>query len=270
MNRMTRQEFDAIGEAICGARLAGRPNQGIYEQSAVQNFEIGASKKVKGSWTFHYCQVSVALPVMTGQYRLSGSLSTIVAANELILTVAALAGQKVVSIPDAASAVDYYRGGTIEIWSVAGTRYEFHRIASSTVSDGTDVLLTLEENLAYAIAIGEMVLPMPSIYRAVGPMGAVYARRQYAAGLSLIPVTINYYSWLLTYGPCFISCQGGGWPQDAVDCMDVFAWQDGTIAHLGAWGAGTYDGAGTSPQRVGTGLYQGDYGVGRIMLQLDP
>ena len=265
----SRAELEVIANEILGERLPGRPDQGVFEESAVQNFKIGSKKRVNGS-TYHYNRASVALPKMTGQYRLAGSLTAILAANELIMTVAALAGQKLVTIPDAASPVNYYQNGTIEIWSGGGTNYEFHRIASSTASDGTNVILTLKDNLLYDIAVGEMVLPMPSPYYAVGPMGAGYAQRQYAACLSPIPVTIDHFFWGLTYGECFISCQGGGWPQDAVGCMDVFAWQDGTIAHLAAWGAGTYDGAGTSPQRVGTGLYQGDYGTGRIMLQLDP
>jgi len=268
--RMTRQQFDELAEFVHGERLLGRPDQGVYVESAVQNFKIGARKQVKDSWVFHYSRASVALPYMTGQYRLAGSQTAILLANELIMTVAAAAGQKLVSIPDATSPVNYYQGGTIEVWSVAGTRYELHRIASSTVSDGTDVVLMLEENLLYTIAVGEMVLPMPSIYYAVGPMGVTYARREYAACLAMIPVTINCYFWGLTHGPCTVSCQALGWPEDAVDCMDVFAWQDGTVAHLGAWGVGTDIGAGTSPQRVGTGLYRGDYGASRIMLKLDP
>ena len=270
MSHMTRQEFEAITELVHGERLPGRPNQGIYEESAIQNFKIGARRQVKDSWVFHYCRAAVALPYMTGQYRLAGSQTAILAANELIMTVAAAAGQKRVTIPDATSPVNYYQGGTIECWSVAGTRYEFHRIASSTVSDGTNVVLTLEENLLYPIAIGEMVLPMPSVYYAVGPMGVTYARREYAACLAMIPVTQYNYFWGLTWGPCMISCQALGWPEDAVDCMDVFAWQDGTVSHLKQWPANTDVGANTSPQRVGTGLYRGDYGSSRIMLKLDP
>ena len=270
MRHITRTEEEQIVNSILGERLPNAAEQGIYEESATQKFKIGARRQVKDSWVFHYCKASVALPFMTGQYRLAGSLTAILAANELILTVAAAAGQKRITIPDATSPVNYYQGGTVECWGVAGTRYEFHRIASSSASDGTNVILVLEENLLYALAVGEMVLPMPSIYRAVGPMGAAYAGRQYACCLAMIPVTVDSFFWGLTYGPCFISMQGGGWPQDAVNCMDVCAWADGTAAHLGKWGAGTYDGAGTSPQRIGTGLYQGDYGTGRIMLQLDP
>jgi len=265
----TRNDWNAQFEDFLGERMPGRPPQGVREESAIQNYKIGARRRYR-NWTFHYAGASVAIPSVSGKFRLAGALTPMLAANEILLTVAAAAGQKLVVIPDAASPLNYYQGGTIECWpSVAGT-FEFHRIMSSTVSDGVNVVLTLEDNLDNALAIGDMVAPMPSPYYAVGPMGAAYAGRQQAIGLPLIPVTVNNYAWFITYGEVFLSCQAAGWPEDAGFCMDVFAWQDGTIAHLAAWGAGTYDGAGTSPQRVGYGLYSGDYGTGRVMLQLDP
>jgi hypothetical protein len=269
IQRISRDQFDILGSNMFGERLDGRPVQGIREQSATQNYKIG-SRRIEKNWVLHYARATVAIPSVTGKYRLAGALTPILAANELIMTVVAAAGQRYVTIPDATSVVNYYANGTIECWpSVAGT-FEFHRIISSTVSNGTTVTLTLDDNLDNALAIGDMVAPMPSPYVATGPMGAAYAGRQQAIGLPLIPVTINYYYWAITWGEVFLSCQGGGWPEDTQSCMDVFAWQDGTVAHLGAWGAGTYDGAGTSPQRVGNALYSGDYGTGRIMLQLDP
>jgi len=267
MTHPTKVQFDEMLDQILGKRLPYRPDQGLYEESAVQNFEIGSRRRVK-AWTLHYCRASVALPD-TAKYRLSGNLIPALAANEIVLTVAAALGQRRVTIPDAVAPVNYYQGGTIECWTTVGT-FEFHRIASSFASDGTNVVLTLEDPLVNALAIGNMVLPLPSIYYATGPMGVTYARRETAVCLPLIPVTVNCFYWGITYGQAFLSCQGGGWPGDAVDCKDVFAWQDGTIAHLAAWGAGTYDGAGTSPQRVGYGLPSGDYGSGNIMLQLDP
>jgi len=254
---------------IAGEILPGRPEQGIREESAIQNYRIG-SRRVEKGWVLHYARASVAIPSVSGKFRLAGSKTAMLAANEILLTAAALANQKIVSIPDAVNVVNYYQGGTIECWpSVAGT-FELHRIASSTVSDGTNVVLTLEDELDNALAIGDMVAPMPSSYYATGPMGVTYAQREQAVCLPLIPVTALYYYWGITWGDVFLSCQAGGWPEDAVACMDVFAWQDGTVAHLAAWGAGTYDGAGTSPQRVGNALYSGDYGTGRIKLQLDP
>ncbi len=265
----SRTEFDAVFEQFVGKRLPGRPPQGIREESAIQNYELG-SRRVANNWTLHYGRASVAIPAASGKFRLAGSKTPILAANELILTVAAAAGQKLVTISDAASALNYYKGGTIECWPSGGGTFELHRIAGSTATNGITVTLTLEDNLRHALAIGDMVVPMPSIYYAVGPMGVTYPQREQAVGLPLIAVTATYYAWFITWGEVLLSCQAGGWPEDAAACMDVFAWQDGTIAHLAAWGAGTYDGAGTSPQRVGAALYSGNYGTGRVMLQLDP
>lgn len=273
---ISRGGIELIGNYFLGDRLDGRPEQGIYEESEVQNYKIGSPKHVKG-WALHYCRASVALPDFN-KYRLAGNLTPALGdvpsplegpGCEIILTVAAAAGQKNITIPDIDSPVNLYQGGTIECWTTVGV-FEFHRIASSSVSDGTNVVLTLEDNLVNALAIGNMVAPLPSPYYATGPMGVTYPQRETAVCLPLIPVTVGYFYWGITYGLVFLSCQGGGWPGDAADCKDVFAWQDGTIAHLAAWGAGTYDGGSTSPQRVGYGVPSGDYGSGNIMLQLDP
>lgn len=276
MRHLTRDEYMSVFEQAIGERLLGAPDQGIYEESLTQKFKIGARKQVKG-WVLHYCRASVAIPSATGKFRLAGNLHPALGdaavregpTKEVILTVGAPAGTKLITIPDLDSPVNLYQGGTIECWTTVGT-FEFHRIASSTVSDGTSVILTLEENLVNALVIGNMVAAQPSRYYATGPMGVTYARRETAVCLPLVPVTIDYFYWGITNGQVLLSCQAGGWPGDAVDCKDVFAWQDGTVAHLGAWGANTYDGAGTSPQRVGYGLPSGDYGSGNIMLQLDP
>jgi hypothetical protein len=272
----SRAELEQVANQILGERLDGRPDQDIYVESAVQNFKIGSRRRVRG-WTLHYCRASVALPY-TNKYRLVGNLTPALGdvpsplegpGCEVILTVAAPAGQKNITIPDIDSPVNLYQGGTIECWTTVGT-FEFHRIASSTVSNGTSVVLTLEDPLVNALAIGNMVAPLPSIYYATGPMGVTYPRRETAVCLPLIPVTVNRFYWGITYGQVFLSCQGTNWPGKLVDCKDVFVWQDGTIAALNDWGAGTYDGASTSPQRVGYGLPSGDYGSGNIMLQLDP
>lgn len=267
--RMSRTQFDILGENLFGKRLLGRPDQDIREESLIQNFQIG-SRRVDKGWVFHYCRAAAAIPAVSGKFRLAGSRTPMLAANELILTVAAAAGQKLITIPDAVNIANYYQGGTIECWPSAAGTFELHRILSSTDSNGVTVTLTLEEDLDFALAIGDMVAPMPSMYYATGPMGVAYANRTQAVCLPLIEVTNGYYYWGITWGDVFLSCQAAGWPEDAAKCMDVFAWSDGTIAHMAAWTAGDYTGAANSPQRVGYGLYSGDHGTGRVMLQLDP
>ena len=260
----SRAELEEIANVILGERISGRPEQGVYEQSAAQNFKLGASRKVKGGWMLHYCRAKNAI---TLPYRLAGNLSQVLAANELILTAGAAAGQKRVSIPDTTSPVNFYAGGKIECWPAGGT-FEFHRIAASSASDGTNVVLTLEDPLITALAVGDMVLPTPSIYYATGPMGVEKQQFETAVAMPLIPVTAGYFYWGITWGPVFLSMQGGQWPGHAVEEKDVYCWMDGTGAVADAFGGIA---AGTSaPQRVGYGLPSGDYGSGLIMLQLSP
>lgn len=272
MRHLTRDEYMSVFEQAIGERLPGAADQGIYEQSLTQKFKIGARKQVKG-WVLHYCRASVALPY-TNKYRLVGNLAPALGdaavlegpGKEVILTVASPAGTKLVTIPDLNSPVNLFQGGTIECWTTVGT-FEFHRIASSTVSDGTSVVLTLEEPLVNALAIGNMVAPLPSQYYATGPMGVTYAQRETAVCLALIPVTVDYFYWGITYGPVFLSCQANFWPGKLVSDKDVYVWQDGTVATLGKWAPAS---GVPSPQRIGYGLPSGDYGSGNIMLQLDP
>lgn len=270
---MSRNDIALIGNLFLGEKLEGRPEQDIYAESLTQNYVIGAKKQAK-QWVLHYCRASVALPY-TNKYRLVGNLTPALGdvpsplegpGCEVILTVAAAAGQKNITIPDLNSPVNLFQGGTIECWTTVGT-FEFHRIASSTVSNGTSVILTLEDNLVNALAIGNMVAPLPSQYYATGPMGVTYATRETAVCLALIPVTVGYFYWGITYGPVFLSCQANFWPGKLASDKDAYVWQDGTVATLGKWAPA----AGVpSPQRIGYGLPSGDYGSGNIMLQLDP
>ncbi len=268
----SRAEIQQAMDLMVGERLRGRPEQVPYVESAIQNYKIGA-RRVERQWVLHYCRASVALPY-TNKYRLAGNLVPALGdtaplegpGKEVILTVAAPAGTKLVTIPDLDSPVNLYQGGTIECWTTVGT-FEFHRIASSTASNGTSVVLTLEDNLVNALAIGNMVAPLPSPYYATGPMGVTYPTRETAVCLALIPVTINYFYWGITYGPVFLSCQANFWPGKLASDKDVYVWQDGTVATLGKWAPA----AGVpSPQRIGYGLPSGNYGSGNIMLQLDP
>ena len=273
MEHYSRNDWSRAVELVVGERLPGRPVQDIYVESAVQNYKIGARRQEK-LWVLHYCRASVALPY-TNKYRLVGNLTPALGdvpsplegpGCEVILTVAAAAGQKNITIPDINSPVNLYQGGTIECWTSVGT-FEFHRIASSTVSNGTSVVLTLEDPLVNALAIGNMVAPLPSPYYATGPMGVTYPTRETAVCLALIPVTVNYFYWGITWGPVFLSCQANFWPGKLASDKDAYVWQDGTAATLGKWAPA----AGVpSPQRIGYGLPSGDYGSGNIMLQLDP
>jgi len=272
MRHLTRAQYIGVFEQALGEKLPGAADQGIYEQSVVQKFKIGARRQEKG-WVLHYCRASVALPDIN-KYRLVGNLVPALGdaavregpGKEVLLTVAALAGQKLITIPDLDSPVNLYQGGTVECWTLASI-FEFHRIASSTASNGTSVLLTLEDPLANTLAIGSMVAPLPSIYYATGPMGVTYAARETAVCLALVPVTINYFYWGITWGQVFLSCQADYWPGKLASDKDAYVWQDGTVATLGKWAPA----AGVpSPQRIGYGLPSGDYGSGNIMLQLDP
>lgn len=258
---LSRDQINLAARWILGDLLPGRSEQGIYEASPVQNYEIGSRKIVDtgGSQkTFHYCEAKVAIVVYT---RLVGCLDQILVADDRILTVGAALGAVQMSVPHATAVKDEYKGGVMEIWTPA---YQFRTIVANSVSDGTNIIVTLDQPLAVAAVIGNQVVLHHQPYRNTGPMGVAMATFESAVALPLIAVPVNNFYWGQTYGPCFIEPQGN-WPGSAANRRDIYCWQDGTVVlHEGTTPATQ------SMQRVGHVIESGNYGSGVMMLQLDP
>jgi hypothetical protein len=254
---------------ISGKKVLGG-EQAYYQIDANQNWEIGAKMKVDRR-VFCYSQAVAALATPPDNYRLAVSTDQILAVNDLlsvgvtaigattiVVTVGALQGGVVVA--------DEFKNGYVEIWPLGGLGFMWRKIISNTATAvGGNITLTLDKPMDLATGAASQVTIHPSIYRHVD--GAVHAALPgfaAAIGLPPVPVTINYYFWLQTYGPCFIG-PTGAWPLSVANQYDVYNHQDGTTNSS----LGEVIGTTPSPQRIGHVEGSGAYGSGAVFLELE-
>lgn len=258
----TKAEFDTIIEDILGRRLSGRPKQDPHVESAVQNYMIGARRRLTDGTTWHYC-LAGATGIPSSQER--GAVSSV--APETLATIGAAAiGSDTVVINDTAAAgvhpADYWANGKIEIWT---TVPQHRMIKSSTVSNGVSVTLTLYFPLVALVANATGLEICRNMYGSVDGVGIGNAQSKSCVGVSLAIVTPLYYFWIQTWGMTTMGARhaamGGG-----ADSRDVFFnGINGTIQ--AADEAGYADGM----QRVGRLLPSTVSGHETIIfLELDP
>jgi len=285
---LTRAQFDRILEECIGIRLSGRPDQGIYEASAVQNFRIG-SKKREYDRIFRYSYTVLGLPAtarlkvnsnyqpdVPGHINEDGFMGNIVIAGA-VRTVPIPAGQTWLDIADTAvRPINWYQGGKIVVFDDVTPYFHQNYIVASELGTGTYVRIWLDHPLAAAIPVNNAggnpvgITALRSPYSAVEAPGAVsQVSFESFVGLPLVPVPAARYFWLLTAGPVFVTPTGGVWPGSAANLRDVYANPaDGTI------NPSSVQDPSNGFQKVGfllnaTGGTTSDYGDAYIMLQLD-
>jgi len=289
MTRPTRAQFGAMIEDYIGIRIPGRPDQGIHEQSAIQNFRIG-SKKRDGCRRFRYGYTAVGLaaagiarlvvnsnyaPEVTGHVNEDGFMGNIVTAG-VVRTTPVPVGQSFLDIADTVvRAVNWYQGGYCIIFDDVTPHFTQRYIIASALGTGTFVRIYLDHPITAAIPVLNVGLNPVGItayrspYSALAPAGSVQVGFEPFVGMPLCGVVAAArYIWLMTAGPLWVTAHGGVWPGAAADLRDVYAHQDGTIdpASVKDPTAGF--------QKVGyllpmTGGTAGTYGDAWIMLQLD-
>lgn len=251
--------------------------QDIQVQSITQRYLIGMKYNLN-LWRFRYSQATVALaglkrlvinsnycPGVTGHENEDGFEGA-----GGVNAYAASIGQRYLDIKDTAMRVkNFYQGGMV---TIAGTTiFHEHYIVKSDAGTGTYVRLYLDVPIAVEDITAAMgVSASRSAYSAVQPAASVQTGFETFVGVNLIPVTINYFFWLLTKGPVSITPTGGTWPGAAVNLRDVYANPaDGTLQPP------TLSDPSAGFQRIGTviqatGGTGSNYGSNKINLDLDP
>lgn len=177
--------------------------QGILQQNALQRYPIGL-RWAEGDRVFRYCKAGTAIPTPMKAGH-CGNLPTEV----FTAAVAYAAGAIKIAILDTAIAhgVDYYKDGYLWIQegNVSGQTtvsgiYRMHKIKSSTASDAESVTLTLDDPLTRDVAASTWVTAWPNIYSNILATSSTFMSN---VCVPLIPVTIDYYFWGQTWGPCF-------------------------------------------------------------------
>jgi hypothetical protein len=290
MRHLTRAQFGQVFEDQLGIQLPDRPEQGIYEQSAIQNFRIGARKKENGR-VFRYAYTVTGLPAVVAEARLvinsnyapevtghvneDGFMGNITFAG-IARTVPVPVGAAYLDIADTvARAVNWYQGGYCIIFDDVTPYFHQHYIIASALGTGTYVRIYLDHPTGAAIPVLNAganpvgITAYRSPYSAVAVAGSVQVGFEPFIGMPLCGVipALRYF-WLMTAGPLWVAAHGAAWPGAAADQRDVYAHQDGTIDP-----ASQKDPT-AGYQKVGyllpmTGGTASDYGDAWIMLQLD-
>jgi len=257
----TRSEWAQVFNGEVGMMVPGGSDQHIDEESATQNFIIGA-RKVVGSTVYHYGKMGAAYTIdVSNQHRGACNANVLDEQNTSAAPASVAVGSMTLSILDAASGVNEYQNGKIVVYT---TEYQVFHIVSSEASDGTNVVLHLLTPVRNAIAAGTFTAIMKNPYSNIGGAAAI--------GTGLAPIvcvperyfTAGYYGWFATYGVCAIT---QGEALDQTDGPDlVFSRLDGAV-----YKKSTSIGAADSWQRAGHSLLEQTAGIdSNIFLQLDP
>lgn len=196
-----------IWNAVHGARVTG---QSIYEISSTAKAGIG-TRLVLGDRVFRYAKNGgVALgaayvcqaPVPEGTYSIGQALGTH-AVGETSVTWTVNAG-------GVAFTKDQFKDGYLLIDDAGSTAEEegyCYKIKSNTAAGAAaDSTIYLYDRLAKAItatATGAIAL---NPYNGA----LIQAGSAHLIGVPLVEVTISYYCWLQTWGPCPVVCDGTG------------------------------------------------------------
>jgi len=290
MDHYTRAQLALIAEEILGIRLPGRPDQGVYEQSVIQNFRIGA-RKIDGGRVFRYGYTVTGLnapaqarlvvnsnyaPEVTGHVNEDGFMGNITFAG-VARTAVVPAGSKYLDIADTAlRAKDWYQGGYCIVFDDVTPYFHQHYIVASDAGTGTYVRIYLDHAIGAAIPVNNSggnpvgITAYRSPYSALAEAGSVQASFEPLVGMPLCGVVPALrYIWLMTAGPVWVAPTGVTWPGSAADLRDIYANPaDGTIQPP------TISDPSAGFQRIGyllpmTGGTASDYGDAWVMLQLD-
>jgi hypothetical protein len=227
---------DGVGaeQILTSGRYLGQGLQDIHEQSITQKYTIGA-RMVMDDRVFRYCQAKEALDAFLG------GRADVMPREGAGDAVAYEVGDTVVSIPmnqygpdyAAEQVEDYWAEGYY--WSGVSTPTvgQMHRIKSSaaaaagvTVLTGGYVQATLYEPLKYAIPASTWQTSWVNPYKT--------CKHEHSARMTvicqpLINVTINYYFWGQTWGPCFGQLYNTAIGRNDGD-RTVFYMSDGSLA----------------------------------------
>jgi len=203
--------------------------QSIWAQSATPLYDVGTRIQV-GRRVFHYCRAATALTNKRGE----GDGGTLL--EMLNAAVAAAVGDLSVTLVTAAPVVNEFKGGYFAAFDAAAVlpAVTLLRIRDNDAPVGANTTFYLKDPLTRAVRIAgaDSCDVHRNIYnnvtgRAGGPVGA---SSQSAVSIPLIDVTLGYYFWGQTYGPCLGIAHAAGGLGAVAGEAGVWFSDDGSIA----------------------------------------
>lgn len=237
--RQDRDQDVAMADQIItsGRQLAGGAYQHIHEESVTQNYDIG-TRMVMDDRVFRYCQAKGALEAMLG------GRADVMPREGAGDAVAYAVGDYNVTIPMNDNNADDYVAEQVAnywaegyYWNGTGSSAlgQMHRIKSSAVATETGritsitggyVTATLYDPIDTAIAASAWQTSWVNPYKA---LVHTHSGKMSVMCQPLIDVTILYYFWGQTWGPCFGQLNSTAIGRNSGDRM-VYFMSDGSLA----------------------------------------
>jgi hypothetical protein len=226
---------DGIGaeQIISGGRqTAGGKRQDVHEESSTPNYTIGC-RMVMDDRVFRYCRAKEALDPLLG-----GRADVMPREGEGDAVVYAV-GDKVITIPMNSNGPDYTAEKVAGYWDegyvwIQSSPMQMYRIKSSAVATevgritsitGGFVNLTLYEALKTRMAASMWNTAWVNPYKV--------CKHEHSGKMSvicqpLLSVTVDYYFWGQTWGPCFGQLNGSAIGRTSND-RSVYYTSDGSL-----------------------------------------
>jgi len=195
--------------------------QAVHEESSVAKYPVGLRYPLGDDWVFHYCRAKVALPL---NKRGAGNDDVL---HEQNTAVVASAGDISLTIVGSFTA-DQFKNGIINIWT--DPVQILLRVKGNDVGDGVNTVIHLKDPLLEDVALATFTDIHANIYNNCSNLaGLAVAGELQIVCVPLIAITLGYYFWGLTYGPCVGIAHTGAGLGAASNEKTVYFWPDGSI-----------------------------------------
>lgn len=174
-------------------------NQGIYVQSSTALARLGQRLQL-GDRTFFYTY-NGGVELAPG--KLVGSPVVATEKETNMVQAEAIGSKQVDMVAVGTITADQYAEGYLSVVNDTGEGQTYKIKGNTAAAASATCTVYLYDGLTIALDITSDVIITPSIYR-----GAIICPDQalFVLGVPLITVTINYYFWLQTWGPCTVLC----------------------------------------------------------------
>jgi len=205
MTHYTRNQFNAVMEAILGERYPGRPDQAITEVSAVQNFQLGARKQI-GQSIYRYGlagAVNIPLGVLC-QAPVPAAVH-----HDLVPSASYAAGVRLVELTIGAAgiAANEYAGGWLHVNDGTGQGQALRILSHPAALAGAICVFTLLDPITTAFDIADTLCAItPNSYQG----GTIHPSPPTSKliGVPVVAIAAGYYSWFQTRGPAAVLTDG--------------------------------------------------------------
>ena len=225
MNHYSRAQWTEIAEKILGERIAGRPEQGVLEISAAQNYALGARREI-GLCVYRYGQAGA---VALGLGELCQSPVPDAAQIDLVPSASYAIGVRVIEVTLGAAAVtaNEYAGGWLYVNDGTGQGQKLRILSHPAAAASATCVFTCLDALTIALDTADSLLSLVA-----NPWsGAIIHPSPPTAGLVGVPnliIPIANFGWFQTRGPCPVLIDGTVYIYQQVRPS---ASVDGAVAH---------------------------------------